>query len=465
MKNKKIMKVYTKTITGDIETPVTVFKKYVGNRVGLLFESRDDKKGRYSFIAKNPFRRLKSFGSKYELDGEKIKKDGKKFMEIVEGYIKEYSLKDEEKVYIGGAYGTIGYDMVREHEKLLNKNSDNIGTPDSDLMFFKEGIVFDHFHQNIILTVIETSDSEGELKADIKFIEMVNTLGNSVDMKLKTKENVETKGKLKGNITKEEFMENVEKAQKYIYEGDIFQVVLSQRWEMETKEKPFDLYRKLRITNPSPYLFYINFGDYQIAGSSPEMLVEVKENKIYTCPIAGTRRRGENLEEDKMLAEDLINDEKEVAEHVMLVDLARNDVGKVSKIDSVEVTQFMKVQNYSHVMHLVSLVEGEKKEDETNFSVLSSILPAGTLSGAPKVRAMEIIEELEKDRRGIYGGAVGYFSYGGDMDTCIAIRTMVIKNEKVYLQAGAGITGDSIPENEYEECRNKIRALVTAINR
>lgn len=465
MKNKKIMKVYTKTITGDIETPVTVFKKYVGNRVGLLFESRDDKKGRYSFIAKNPFRRLKSFGSEYELDGEKIKKNGKKFMEIVEGYIKEYSLKDEEKVYIGGAYGTIGYDMVREHEKLLNKNSDNIGTPDSDLMFFKEGIVFDHFHQNIILTVIETSDSEGELKADTKFIEMVNTLGNSVDMKLKTKENVETKGKLKGNITKEEFMENVEKAQKYIYEGDIFQVVLSQRWEMETKEKPFDLYRKLRITNPSPYLFYINFGDYQIAGSSPEMLVEVKENKIYTCPIAGTRRRGENLEEDKMLAEDLINDEKEVAEHVMLVDLARNDVGKVSKIDSVEVTQFMKVQNYSHVMHLVSLVEGEKKEDETNFSVLSSILPAGTLSGAPKVRAMEIIEELEKDRRGIYGGAVGYFSYGGDMDTCIAIRTMVIKNEKVYLQAGAGITGDSIPENEYEECRNKIRALVTAINR
>ncbi len=242
-------------------------------------------------------------------------------------------------------------------------------------------------------------------------------------------------------------------------------MVLSQRWEMETREKPFDLYRKLRITNPSPYLFYINFGDYQIAGSSPEMLVEVKGNKIYTCPIAGTRRRGINPKEDRILAEDLINDEKEVAEHVMLVDLARNDVGKVSKIDSVEVTQFMKVQNYSHVMHLVSLVEGEKKEKETNFSVLSSILPAGTLSGAPKVRAMEIIEELEKNRRGIYGGAVGYFSYEGNMDTCIAIRTMVIKNEKVYLQAGAGITGDSIPENEYEECRNKIGALVSALHR
>ncbi|MEI6857668.1 anthranilate synthase component I [Psychrilyobacter sp.] len=465
MENKKQMKVYTKVVAGDTETPITVFKKYVGDRIGLLLESRDNEKGRYSFIAKNPFRRLKSFGDEYDLDGEKIKKDGKKFMEIVEGYMKEYSLEDPGSVYIGGAYGTIGYDMVREYENLLDENIDNIGTPDSDLMFFKEGIIFDHFHQHLILTVIETPSKEGGLKAKAKFMEMEKKLEERIDMKLASKKEGGAEVELKGNVTKEEFMKNVEKAQKYIYEGDIFQVVLSQRWEMETKEKSFDLYRKLRITNPSPYLFYINFGDYQIAGSSPEMLVEVKENKIYTCPIAGTRKRGLTLEEDKILAEDLISDEKEVAEHVMLVDLARNDVGKVSKIDSVKVTQFMKVQNYSHVMHLVSLVEGEKNENETNFSVLSSILPAGTLSGAPKVRAMEIIEELEKDRRGIYGGAVGYFSYSGNMDTCIAIRTMVLKNEKVYLQAGAGITGDSIPENEYEECRNKIGAMVAALNR
>ncbi len=464
MEKKRQMKVYIKTIAGDTETPVTIFKKYVGARVGMLLESRDNDKGRYSFIAKNPFRRLKSFGDEYELDGEKIKKNGKKFMEIVEDYIKEYLLENEDGVYIGGAYGTIGYDMVREYEKLLDENPDNIGTPDSDLMFFKEGIVFDHFHQKLIFSTIETSDTEGKLKADIKFTEMEKTLENTLDMKLDAKKEGVAEGELKGDITKEEFMKNVEKAQKYIYEGDIFQVVLSQRWEMEAREKSFDLYRKLRITNPSPYLFYINFGDYQIAGSSPEMLVEVRKNKIYNCPIAGTRKRGETPEEDKILAEDLINDEKEVAEHVMLVDLARNDVGKVSEIDSVEVTQFMEVQNYSHVMHLVSLVEGEKKKEETNFSVLSSILPAGTLSGAPKVRAMEIIEELEKSRRGIYGGAVGYFSYGGNMDTCIAIRTMVIKDEKVYLQAGAGITGDSIPENEYEECRNKIGALVAALN-
>lgn len=465
MEDIKNMKVYTKIVVGDTETPVTIFKKYVGDKVGLLLESRDNNKGKYSFIAKDPFRRLKSFKDEYELDGKRIKKSGKKFMEIVEKYMKEYSLKDQDDIYIGGAYGTIGYDMVREHETLLDENIDNIGTPDSDLMFFKEGIIFDHFHQHLILTSIETPDKEGQLKADIKFKEMEKILTKNIDMKLESRKEKEIELKLKGNITKEEFMENVVKVQKYIYEGDIFQVVLSQRWEIETKEKSFDLYRKLRVTNPSPYLFYINFGDYQIAGSSPEMLVEVKNNKIYTCPIAGTRKRGLTLAEDKILAEDLINDEKEVAEHVMLVDLARNDVGKVSKIDSVEVTKFMKVQNYSHVMHLVSLVEGEKKDNETNFSILSSILPAGTLSGAPKVRAMEIIEELEKDRRGIYGGAVGYFSYNGNMDTCIAIRTMVLKDQKVYLQAGAGITGDSIPENEYEECKNKIQAMVTALNK
>lgn len=465
MKDIKKMKVYTKIVVGDTETPVTIFKKYVGDNIGLLLESRDNDKGRYSFIAKDPFRRLKSFKDEYELNGKRIKRSGKKFMEIVEKYMKEYSLEDQDDIYIGGAYGTIGYDMVREHETLLDENIDSIGTPDSDLMFFKEGIIFDHFHQHLIFTSIESPDKEGELKADIKFKEMEKILTKNIDMKLDPCDKKENKNELKGNITKEEFMENVVKAQKYIYEGDIFQVVLSQRWEIETKEKSFDLYRKLRITNPSPYLFYINFGDYQIAGSSPEMLVEVKDNKIYTCPIAGTRKRGLTLAEDKILADDLINDEKEVAEHVMLVDLARNDVGKVSKIDSVEVTKFMKVQNYSHVMHLVSLVEGEKKDNETNFSVLSSILPAGTLSGAPKVRAMEIIEELEKDRRGIYGGSVGYFSYNGNMDTCIAIRTMVLKDQKVYLQAGAGITGDSIPENEYEECKNKIQAMVTALNK
>ena len=254
-----------------------------------------------------------------------------------------------------------------------------------------------------------------------------------------------------------------EKAKHYIHEGDIFQVVLSQRWTLESKENPFTLYRKLRALNPSPYLFYFNFGDYQVAGSSPEMLVELRKGKVYTCPIAGTRKRGRNDEEDRFLAEELLADPKEKAEHIMLVDLARNDMGRIAKIGTVKVTEFMEVHYYSHVMHLVSLVEGQKNENEDGFSVLSSFLPAGTLSGAPKIRAMEIIEELENTRRGIYGGAVGYFSFDGDMDMCIAIRTMVMKDGKIYMQAGAGITAESVPEKEFEESENKVRALLRAI--
>ena len=225
----------------------------------------------------------------------------------------------------------------------------------------------------------------------------------------------------------------------------------------------FTLYRKLRAINPSPYLYYFNFGDYQVAGSSPEMLVETEGNHVKTCPIAGTRKRGRTPAEDERLAENMLNDPKEIAEHVMLVDLARNDMGKIAKIGSVEVTQFKKVQYYSHVMHLVSLVEGEKRDELDSFDVLSSFLPAGTLSGAPKIRAMEIIEELEKNRRGIYGGSAGYFSFNGNMDMCIAIRTMVIKDGCVYMQAGAGIVADSVPEAEFEESRNKVRALVKTI--
>ncbi|RUA07373.1 MAG: anthranilate synthase component I [Fusobacteria bacterium] len=457
------MKIYTKEIIGDTETPVTIFNKYVGEEIGILLESREHEKGRYSFIAKLPFRIMKSFRNHYEINGKKIQKGEKKFLELVEEYIKEYEIdkSSKDKIYIGGAYGTIGYDMVREEEKLPDNNPDTIGVPDSHLMFFKKGIVFDHFYQKIIFTVMETNDKLGEESANLKIKEIEKSLNKKLSLNFRDDNNSDEE--IIGNTTKEEFIENVKEAQKYIYEGDIFQVVLSQRWEMKTKEKPFNLYRKLRVTNPSPYLFYINFGEYQVAGSSPEMLVEVKEDKIYTCPIAGTRKRGKTPKEDIELAADLLGDEKEKSEHVMLVDLARNDIGRVSKIDSVEVTQFMKVQNYSHVMHLVSLVEGEKREDQTPFSVLSSVLPAGTLSGAPKVRAMEIIDELEKERRGIYGGGIGYFSYGGNMDTCIAIRTMVLKDQKVYMQAGAGITAESIPLNEYQECKNKIEALIVAL--
>ena len=366
--------------------------------------------------------------------------------------------------FIGGAIGTVGYDIIKQYENIPNLKEDTVGLPDAHLMFFKEMIVYDHYHQQIIIIVLEEENENGKNSANNKINTIENSLINSnINNKLYKDDETVIGSNVKPNTTDSEYMEMVKKAKDYINAGDIFQVVLSKRWTMESKEHPFTLYRSLRSINPSPYLFYMNFGDYQVGGSSPEMLVELRNNKIYTCPIAGTRKRGANKNEDEILEKDLLNDEKEISEHIMLVDLARNDMGRVSKVSSVNVTEFMKVKYYSHVMHLVSVVEGVKSDKEDMFSILSNFLPAGTLSGAPKVRSMEIIEELEKEKRGIYGGAVGYFGFNGDMDMCIAIRTMVMSNGKVYMQAGAGITHESIDKNENEECENKVRALMRAI--
>ena len=260
-----------------------------------------------------------------------------------------------------------------------------------------------------------------------------------------------------------EYSRKVEKIKEYIKEGHIFQTVLSQRWTVETKQDGFDLYKELRELNPSPYLYYFNYGDFEVIGSSPEMIVKKQGNKVFTCPIAGTRKRGANKEEDEKLKQELLSDEKERAEHVMLVDLARNDMGRISEFGTVKVTQFMDVANYSHVMHIVSQVEGRKKGEFHPLDLVKSFLPAGTLSGAPKIRAMEIIDELESVRRGLYGGATGYIDFSGDMDFCITIRTMIKRKNKVYLQAGAGIVADSVPENEYNECCNKVMALAKTL--
>ena len=425
---KKVFTVYTKRVSGDTETPVTLFQKYVGNEKGVLLESRDQVKGRYSIIAKESFAEV--YGSKGNItiieEGNKKEIKGK-ILEAVKDIMAEISVENKSTIpFVGGAVGTVGYDIIRDYEKLPEKNKDEIGVPESHLLFIKSMIEYDHFHQQIVYSATDVSN-------------------------------------IKSNMSKEEYMNIVKKAQHYIHEGDIFQVVLSQRWSVDTEENSFTLYRKLRALNPSPYLFYFNFGEYQVAGSSPEMLVELRKGRVFTCPIAGTRKRGRNMEEDELLAKELLADKKEQSEHVMLVDLARNDMGRIAKIGTVDVTQFMKVHYYSHVMHLVSLVEGNKKEEHDGFSILSSFLPAGTLSGAPKIRAMEIIEELENTRRGIYGGAVGYFSFDGDMDMCIAIRTMVMKDKKVYMQAGAGITAESVPQLEFEESENKVRALLRAL--
>lgn len=462
MNKQNLVPVY-ETFIADMETPVSLYQKYVGDDLGFLLESKDSKDasiGRYSFISKNPFGRISYIKKEIFKNNEKVVTK-LPFMDYFKKELEKFNVDNPNKLpFVGGAYGTMAYDIIREFETLPDNNPDELQVPDSDMFFVKEGIIYDHFHEKITIVSLAEKGKEEEGKRRVE--EIKKEVFEST-VKISFPKAKKSNKEVKGNTTKKEYMEMVEKAKKYIVEGDIFQVVLSQRWEMEQDLAPFEVYRVLRSTNPSPYLFYFNFGTYKVAGSSPEMLVEMKNNHIKNCPIAGTRKRGKNEVEDKNIAVELINDPKEKAEHVMLVDLARNDMGKIAKVGSVEVTDFMSVHNYSHVMHIVSLVEGEKEEKETAFSVLASFLPAGTLSGAPKIRAMEIIDELEKVRRGIYGGAVGYFSFDGNMDTCIAIRTMVIKDEKIYMQAGAGLTINSVPELEYEECLNKVKVLIEAL--
>ncbi len=453
------LKVYFEEHIADTETPITIYKKYVGEDIGFLLESKDNVKGRYSFISKNPYGNLKFQNGKVLRD--EVLVEAESFMNYLEGELDGVEVENPNKLpFVGGAFGTIAYDIIREFEHLPNVNPDELEIPDSELFLVREGIIIDHFHEKIIFIVVDKKENESAAKVRLEEIK------GSIYKKqcdLQRAKKIEEGKKAKSNTSKEEYVEMVKKAQNYIKEGDIFQVVLSQRWQLDSDLNPFEVYRVLRSINPSPYLFYFNFGSYKVAGSSPELLVELRNNKVTNCPIAGTRPRGKTEEEDKNLAENLLADEKERAEHVMLVDLARNDMGRIAKVGSVEVTDFMSVHNYSHVMHIVSQVEGVKEEEKKPFEVLGSFLPAGTLSGAPKIRAMEIIDELEKVKRGLYGGAVGYFSYDGNMDTCIAIRTMVIKDGKINIQAGGGITAHSIPEMEYQESINKAKVLIEAL--
>jgi anthranilate synthase component 1 len=460
----KVLKSYVREFSGDTETPITLFYKYVGNSMGYLLESRGEGKTNYSFMGKNPRAVLsgdvQSGGLKIEENGTVRVYEGK-LLDGVRDYMKDFKVESELNLeFIGGAVGEISYDIVRQYEKLPRKNPEVIGVPTVHLMVFDEFIVYDHLHDKIMLIVLA---EEGEAdKANATLDRMESEIKASIPAELYAIPPIKPI-KFTSNMTKEQYESVVEKGKKYIYDGDIFQFVPSQRLTAVTDEKPVNLYRRLRAINPSPYLFYMNFNDYQLAGASPEMLVEVNGDTVRTCPIAGTRKRGNSLFEDAKLAEELLADPKEIAEHTMLVDLARNDMGRVSKIGSVKVDEFKQIHYYSHVMHIVSTVEGKKREDKDSFDVLSAFLPAGTLSGAPKIRAMEIIEELEQERRGVYGGSVGYFSFNGNMDMCIAIRTMVIKDNKVYMQAGAGVVADSVPELEYEESCNKVKALVTSI--
>ncbi|HOQ38259.1 MAG TPA: anthranilate synthase component I [Acetivibrio sp.] len=462
-------------VYADMETPISLFKRFEESRFCFLLESVEggEKWARYSIIGRNPFLIVKSYKNKTLISS---RKEGQKEVEgnpveIIRNIMKGF--KGANLPYLprfnGGAVGYFGYDLIRYYENLPNMPEDDLELPESYFMFCDEVLVYDHLKQKI--HVIVNLHVEGNLQRAynsavdrIKAIhrEFMETRWKTTeDYNLKSNNNEEIK--FTGNISKELFCTNVLKAKEYIRNGDIFQVVLSQRLCVETGEHPFNVYRALRIVNPSPYMYYLKFDDLRIVGSSPEMLVRVENNIVETCPIAGTRKRGRTKEEDEALEEELLKDEKEIAEHTMLVDLGRNDIGRVSKYGTVAVKNLMHIERYSHVMHMVTNVQGEMREDKTAFDAMMSILPAGTLSGAPKVRAMEIIDELETVKRGPYGGAIGYLSFNGNLDSCITIRTMIFKDGKAYVQAGAGIVADSDPEKEYEECLNKAKALLKAL--
>lgn len=461
------LRAYKKTVSIVEETTVGLYKSLVGNKVGFLLESYDKNNGRYSIFGKEPAEIIHSQGNSLVIekrDGTKEVREGNPLERLKEYYSEFDVTKDDgELAFIGGLIGSLGYDFIRYTEELPDNNPDEIGIETIQLMFTKEFIVIDHVAETMTGVVLEEDTQEGREKAMTQIQEMLQkTLDGFV--KETEQKSYEQDGKIvKKSDTLEEYSKKVEKIKEYIVEGHIFQTVLSQRWTVETGRSGLELYEELRVLNPSPYLYYLNFGEFEIIGSSPEMLVKQEGNHVSTCPIAGTRPRGKDKEEDELLKADLLSDEKERAEHVMLVDLARNDMGRIAEFGTVKVSQFMNVQNYSHVMHIVSLVEGKKHGESHPIDLVASFLPAGTLSGAPKIRAMEIIDELEVNRRGLYGGATGYLAFDGNMDFCITIRTMVKKGNQVYLQAGAGIVLDSVAENEYNECCNKVMALAKTL--
>lgn len=474
---KKLSKEYnmiplTLETYADMDTPISVFKRMQTERDCFLLESigQNQMTARYSFIGRNPFISFKSAGDEITITdytGKTTTYTGKPMAEL-QKLAESYKAPKLSSIpsFNGGAVGFFAYDIIRQYEDIPNSNADELGIPDMHFILMDEIIAFDHVRQKIVIIV--NIHAEGDIenqykKASGRLLDIVQEMNDLSPLVKKEKREYRSASAMKSNMTKDEFCRKVEKAKEYIKNGDIFQVVLSQRFTVETNVNPFNIYRSLRLINPSPYMYYLNFGDYQIAGASPEMLVRVEDGIVHTGPIAGTRWRGKTVEEDMALERELLNDAKEIAEHTMLVDLGRNDIGKVSEFGSVKVTRFKYVEKFSHVMHIISDVEGKLRADKTCFDALASTLPAGTLSGAPKIRAMEIIDELETVKRNAYGGAIAYISFNGNFDSCITIRTGVFKDGKAYIQAGGGIVYDSIPEYEYNESVNKASAVLKAI--
>ncbi len=475
-KNYNVIPVF-KEILSDMDTPLSVFSKISApDRFNFLLESveKGENVGRYSFIGSSLpvyVRTKKNYAEFYNKGHIKFKETTDpidNLKEILTNF-KPAKVKDLPPFW-GGMVGYIGYDVIHFYEPIPDTKPDVLQIPDLFFFLSDEVVAFDNVNNKIKIIVSAILNKDDDLKEaynntlkKIKDIEQKLYTETKLDrLSLQNIKDVKIEN-WKSNFKKEDFLKAVEKCKEYIIEGDIIQVVISQRFSKKLKTDPINVYRSVRVINPSPYLFYLDFRDIKLIGSSPEILVSVVDNKILTKPIAGTRPRGKDEEEDKKLQEDLLQDEKERAEHLMLVDLARNDVGKVAKTGSVKVDNFMYIEKYSHVMHIVSDVSGELREELHPLDVLKSVFPVGTVSGAPKVRAMQIIEELEPEKRGAYAGAVGYVSFDGTLDTAIAIRTAVVVDNQIFVQAGAGIVADSIPEKEYEETVNKAKAVMKAV--
>ena len=458
-------------ILADRETPVSAFLKVDNGGDAFLFESveRGEKWGRYSFLGISPRAIFKSRGKEIEIiekgSSKRYKGDP---LDHLRRFIAPFETGHVEgmPLFCGGAVGYMGYDMVKMFEKLPSTARDELDVPDSFFMLADSVLIFDALESKI--RVVSNIPLSGDVSPEDAYEEAKKKIDDVVGL---LKEGTprppdEWKGageEVLSNFTRDDFIDAVNRSKEYILAGDIIQVVISQRFQAELDVAPFTIYRALRLVNPSPYMFFLRLGDIELVGSSPEVLVRVEEGGIDVRPIAGTRPRGGNEGEDQANEAELINDEKERAEHIMLVDLGRNDVGRVAKTGSVSVNEFMAIERYSHVMHIVSNVHGVLDGKNDALDALRACFPAGTLTGAPKIRAMEIIDEIEPCRRGPYGGAVGYIGFSGNLDMCITIRTILIKGGKLYIQAGAGIVADSDAESEYWETINKAKAMLKAV--
>lgn len=473
-KQGNLIPVY-REILADMETPVSAFLKIDDGKYSFLLESVEggEKWARYSFLGSKPEVVVRSFGRTVEVI-RRGKKETRAFehdpLEAVRDILAEYRPVPDPALprFYGGGVGFMGYDVVRFFENLPERKKPGLDTPDVLFMITDTLVIFDtvthrikvvsNAHVNGGSVAAAYKEAVAKIDAIVKKLKRSGRRQASGGRRSKAKA-----GQLKSNFTQPQYEQAVLKAKEYIKAGDIFQVVPSQRFERKVTAEPFEIYRALRLINPSPYMYFLRCGDTTVVGASPEVMVRLEEGRIDLRPIAGTRRRGATEDEDKALEKELLADPKERAEHIMLVDLGRNDVGRVSEMGSVQVSELMVIERYSHVMHIVSNVRGRLAPGRDSYDVVRACFPAGTVSGAPKIRAMEIIDELEPTRRGPYAGAVGYFGFSGNMDTCITIRTLVIKDKVAYIQAGGGVVADSVPALEYLETVNKARAMMRAV--